>query len=266
MLFDLRGRGRRRTVQVIYLGLALLFLLGFVGFGVGVGGSGGGLFNALTENNGASGASFANQVAKAQKRTKREPGNPQAWVTLIEAQLHQAGEEQYSSATTGQYTSKGKELLNKVAQSWTAYLNVEHSPRASLAKQMAERVFEESGLNEPSQAVQAWQIVIASEPPSARLYAALAVQAYKAKNTGLGELSAKKALSLAPASQRTRLKAELEAIKKSPNGASSALPSGSTYTTTIGGKKTVLKSSGHGTLTTSTPTTSTSKSSSTTKK
>ena len=31
MLFDLRGRGRRRTVQVIYIGLALLFGVGFVG-------------------------------------------------------------------------------------------------------------------------------------------------------------------------------------------------------------------------------------------
>ena len=68
MLFDLRGRGRRRTVQVIYLGLALIFLLGFVGFGVGVGGGGGGLINALTENNGSSSASFAGKVAAAEKR------------------------------------------------------------------------------------------------------------------------------------------------------------------------------------------------------
>ena len=35
MLFDLRGRGRRRAVRVIYMGLALLFGVGFVGFGVG---------------------------------------------------------------------------------------------------------------------------------------------------------------------------------------------------------------------------------------
>ncbi len=91
MLFDLRGRGRRRTVQVIYLGLALIFLLGFVGLGVGVGGGGGGLLNALTENNGSSGASYAGRVAAAQKRVKREPSNPKAWVALTEAQLLQAG-------------------------------------------------------------------------------------------------------------------------------------------------------------------------------
>ena len=35
MLFDLRGRGRRRTVQVIYLTLALLLGGGLVLFGIG---------------------------------------------------------------------------------------------------------------------------------------------------------------------------------------------------------------------------------------
>ena len=35
MLFDLRGRGRRRTVQAIYLGLAILLGGGLIFFGVG---------------------------------------------------------------------------------------------------------------------------------------------------------------------------------------------------------------------------------------
>ena len=34
MLFDLRGRGRRRTVQVIYLSLAILMGGGLVLFGI----------------------------------------------------------------------------------------------------------------------------------------------------------------------------------------------------------------------------------------
>ena len=41
MLFDLRGRGRRRMVRLIYTGLALLMGVGLVGFGIG-GGFGGG--------------------------------------------------------------------------------------------------------------------------------------------------------------------------------------------------------------------------------
>ncbi len=37
MLFDLRSRGRRRTVQFVYLGLAILLGGGLVLFGVGAG-------------------------------------------------------------------------------------------------------------------------------------------------------------------------------------------------------------------------------------
>jgi hypothetical protein len=37
MLFDLRSRGRRRTVQAVYLGLAVLMGGGLILFGVGTG-------------------------------------------------------------------------------------------------------------------------------------------------------------------------------------------------------------------------------------
>ncbi len=252
MLFDLRGRGRRRTVQVIYLGLAFIFLLGFVGFGVGVGGGGGGLINALTENNSSGSASFAGKVAKAQKQVKREPGNPKAWATLIEAQLHEAGEGEFYDQTNARFTSKGKQLLNQVSRSWEQYLAVEpHHPSPALAQRML-GVYGEEGLNQAAAEVAALQIVIPSKAPSAALYASLAEYAYKAHNNGQGDLAAQKAVTLAPAGERKRIKAYLEAIKQnpsaSPSAASSAVPSG-TYTTTVGGKKTVLKSTGKGTLT-----------------
>ena len=93
MLFDLRGRGRRRTVQVIYIGLALLFGVGFVGLGVGVGGGGGGILNAFTGESGAPKASFAGQVKKYQKLVAKQPKDLSAWEGLINAQLHEAGGE-----------------------------------------------------------------------------------------------------------------------------------------------------------------------------
>jgi hypothetical protein len=261
MLFDLRGRGRRRTVQVIYLGLALIFLLGFVGFGVGVGGGGGGLFNALTENNGSNSASFAAKVAAAQKHVKREPRNPKAWAALTEAQLHQAGEEAYSSPTTGQFTAKGKQYLNQISHSWNTYLAlVPHNPSPVLATRML-TIYGEEGLNLPSEEVAALQIVIPSKPPSQALYENLAVYSYKAHNPGQGDLAAQKAISLAPKGERKRLKTALESIKKNPTGgatssgstaSTTSAPSG-TYTTTINGKKTVLKASGSAPATT-TPT------------
>ena len=46
MLFDLRSGARRRTVKVVYLGLALLMFVGFVGFSIGSSGLSGGIVDA----------------------------------------------------------------------------------------------------------------------------------------------------------------------------------------------------------------------------
>ncbi|HEY4830836.1 MAG TPA: hypothetical protein VIH85_28975, partial [Solirubrobacteraceae bacterium] len=64
MLFDLRSRGRRRTVQAVYLFLALLIGGGLVLFGVGAGNGFGGLLNAVT---GSSGSGQTQAVSSAEK-------------------------------------------------------------------------------------------------------------------------------------------------------------------------------------------------------
>ncbi len=232
MLFDLRGRGRRRTVQVIYVGLALLFGVGFVGFGVGVGGGGGGILNALTGESGAPSASFAGQVKKYQKLVAKEPKNVSAWENLTTAQLHEAGGEAY--VVDGKLTSKGKELFSQTAQSWNSYLALNPpKPNVALAKEMV-RIFGEEGLNEPAAAVEVLQIVVASEPQSASLFGALAEYAYKAHNQRQGDLAAAKAVSLAPAADRARLKKELAELKKSSaSGATSSSGASSTSTGTV---------------------------------
>src|ERR1700716_2191814 len=97
MLFDLRGRGRRRTVRVIYMGLALLMGVGLVGFGIGGGFGGGGLLNAASNNEGAGSASFSSQIKKYKKLTTQQPTNISAWENLTRAQLHEAGGEAYVS-------------------------------------------------------------------------------------------------------------------------------------------------------------------------
>ena len=51
MLFDLRSRGRRRVIKVIYTMLALLLGGGLVLFGIG-GDVQGGLFDAFSQNSG----------------------------------------------------------------------------------------------------------------------------------------------------------------------------------------------------------------------
>lgn len=216
MLFDLRGRGRRRTVQVIYGGLALLIGAGLVFFGVGAGVGGGGLLNSLTGNEGSGGASFSAQIEKYKKLTKQQPTNVHAWEQLVLAQLHEAGGETYVTRTG--VTSKGKELYNQIAQSWNSYLALNPpKPSLTVAKEMV-AVFGEEGLNEPTEAVKVLQAIIAAEPTNAVYYRFLAEYAYKAHNTSIGDLASEKAIALAPASERKELKTELAEIKAHPNG------------------------------------------------
>lgn len=214
MLFDLRARGRRRTVQIVYLGLAGLMALGLIGFGIGGGFGGGGIFEGLTKNEGSKSATFAAQVEKAQKRVDKHPKEAAAWAALTEAQLHEAGGSGDYNSTTGRYTSSGIKQLRLAAGSWAEYLKLNpSSPSPKLALEMTS-VFSAEALNEPASAVQALEIVIPTKPPSAALYSALAQYAYLAHNIRQGDLASKKAVSLAPKSRRPLMELEFEKAKK----------------------------------------------------
>jgi hypothetical protein len=263
MLFDLRGRHRRRAVRVIYTGLAVLMGVGLVGFGIGggFGGGGGGLLNAASNNEGSNAASFKNQIKKYEKLTTQQPNNVSAWENLTNAELHEAGGEAYVSSSG--VTPKGRELFAKVAQSWARYIALTPAkPNPELAQRMV-TVFGEEGLNEPAAEVAVLQIAVAARPTSAALYASLAEYAYKAHNTREGDLASAKAVSLAPAIEKVRLKNELATVKKNPSGKATTetdtSKSGQPFTVTRG-------SNGAITATPAPKSTTTSTSSSTTKK
>jgi hypothetical protein len=247
MLFDLRGRGRRRTIRTIYIGLALLMGVGLVGFGIGNGSSGGGLLNAATKNEGSGGKSFSDQIKQYKKLTAQQPANVAAWEKLLSAQLHEAGGEAYVSRA-GVATGKGKELYAQAAQSWNRYMALNPRKTNSELAQRMVTVFGEEGLNEPAAAVAVLQIVVATRPTSASLYASLAQYAYKAHNTRVGDLASAKAIGLVPAAQRERLKTELAALKKNPTGGESA-------TATTNGKAYTVNPAGNGSYTGAIPTT-----------
>jgi len=237
MLFDLRGRHRRRAVRIIYTGLAILMGIGLVGFGIGGGfGGGGGLLNAANSNEGSNAASFSNQIKKYEKLTKEQPQNASDWENLANAELHQAGGEAYVNSAG--VTAKGKELFAKVAQAWDSYIALNPSkPNAELAERML-TVFGEEGLNEPAAEVAVLQIAVAARPTSAALYAQLAEAAYKAHNPSVGDLAAAKAVTLAPAAERARLKTELETVRKNPTGTTSSATRASTGVLTPAGAST----------------------------
>src|SRR2546421_5626452 len=94
MLFDLRSRGRRRTVQGVYLVLALLMGGGLIFFGVGAGNGFGGLLNAFTGGGGGGGQKqvVSQQEKQALRATQANPSDPQGWASLLQARWTAAGQ------------------------------------------------------------------------------------------------------------------------------------------------------------------------------
>ena len=120
MLFDLRGRGRRRTVQVIYLSLAILMGGGLVLFGIG-GATSGGLFDAFNGNGGSgSGRATPRQRSSAPRRRRRprtvaDPKDAAAWARLVST-LPARGRERELRRQRDLFTAAGKKRLVPVEQ------------------------------------------------------------------------------------------------------------------------------------------------------
>jgi hypothetical protein len=216
MLFDLRGRGRRRTVQVIYLSLALLMGGGLVLFGIG-GGTNGGLFDAINGNGGGGGASadsvFKQQLSTLQQRVKTNPQDAAAYASMAKLHFQNAGTGENFNQTQQAYTAKGLQELRQASSSWERYLALKPAKPDVDAANIMSNAYGPSGLKQYDKAVQALEMVIADRKESAALYAQLAILAAGANQTRKSDLSEKKALALSPAAQRKQLKSEIDLQK-----------------------------------------------------
>ena len=229
MLFDLRGRGRRRTVQVIYLSLAILMGGGLLLFGIG-GATSGGLIDAIQGNSGGSNANdtFQKRVDAVEKQTQANPQNSRAWAQLagLRFQLATTGEN-YDQAT-GTYTTKGKEQLRQAAAAWQRHLALAgEKPDTTVANQMVQ-AYGVTGLRNYPEAVKALEFVIDATPNATyQQYAQLAVLAHGAKQTRKATLSADKAVELAPKDQGKTLREQIKAAQQQLDSAAGASqPSG----------------------------------------
>jgi hypothetical protein len=219
MLFDLRSRGRRRTVQVVYLGLALLMGGGLVLFGVGTGSGVGGLLNAFT-GNGSGNQQKA--VVSAQEKTalreiKASPNSAAAWSALVSARWENASTTGFDSSTNT-YSAAGRKELTAATQAWTHYLTLTKSPDPDLAI-LAARAY--GALGQYAGEASAWEIETTSSPSEVKGYECLAISAYAAKQTRKGDLASRKALTLVPKASRTQLQTEINLAKTQPTLAQS---------------------------------------------
>lgn len=217
MLFDLRARGRRRTVQAVYLGLALLIGGGLVLFGVGTGSGVGGLLNAFTNgNSNGSGAPAVSQAEKAAlHQTQAHPSSPQAWVQLINARVA-AGDQQCSGTAC---TAAGRKKLEQAGAAWQRYVKLTKNPSPVVARTVATSY---EAISNFKQAAAAWMVVTQANPNTATYFELLARDAYQAKETRIGDLAAQKALGLVPKSQRKQLRKQLQQLKTAGAASGSA--------------------------------------------
>ncbi|HVF79751.1 MAG TPA: hypothetical protein VNA28_15745 [Solirubrobacteraceae bacterium] len=214
MLFDLRGRGRRRTVQAIYLSLAILMGGGLVLFGIGSDQSGG-LVDAFSGEGGGTSAtdSLDKQIDAQLVKTRANPKDPSAWAQLSVARFRRAGIT--GQQQDGTYSDDGKRRLGLAAAAWERHLALEPKRPNVRAANLMVQAYGAQGLNQLDEAVRAKQIVTNAErPPSSNLYAQLAVLAYQAGDDRTGDLASARAVDLAPQADRKELRSTLSILKQ----------------------------------------------------
>lgn len=217
MLFDLRGRGRRRTVQAIYLTLAVLMGGGLVFFGIG-GSVSGGLFDAIgLTGGGGQGASASEQLRKqeraAMRRVRANPKDAAAWATVTRLRYQQAGQGGNYDQNTGQFTAGGRRELAQAARAWKRYLALKPpKPDAGVAALMVQ-AYNGLGLGFADDGVTAAEIVVDGRP-SAQGYYQLALFAYAAGQNRKSDLAAEKAVELSPKDQRAAVTTQIAETKK----------------------------------------------------
>jgi hypothetical protein len=219
MLFDLRGRGRRRVVQVIYLSLAILLGGGLVLFGIG-GDVQGGLVDAITGNSSGSNNDAIEDDAKdARKAVEKNPRDARAWAVLMEREYRLAGNtDGFSAEKAAQgvpaFEDKARERLLAAERAWDRHLELAGDKPNENAAAIARQLFGPTGLNKPDKSVRAQEVLIETNPDAGfGDYAQLAVLAYQAGQTRKGDLAARRARELAPKDQKDAVKQSIDAAK-----------------------------------------------------
>jgi hypothetical protein len=217
VLFDLRGK-RRRVVQVSYAALAVLFLVGFVGFSIGSGNSPGGLFDAigLGGDGGGSGSlsgQFDDQIDAANQQLAKHPNDTDALLKLSKYEYYKAKQGVTQDQTTGaiSVSEDAHTELGNAVDAWEKYLKVNKgTPSPAIAAQIVQAYYL---LNDAGGAAQA-QRVVAEDQPSSGSYGQLAFYLYASFDISGGDQAAKKAVSTASGSTRKATKQQLAQIRK----------------------------------------------------
>ncbi|MDO9357183.1 MAG: hypothetical protein Q7T55_26030 [Solirubrobacteraceae bacterium] len=175
MLFDTSSPGRKRAVQIIFASLAILMGGGLVLFGIGSSQSGGGLTDIV--NNGGQ-STLADQGKKdaesAQKALDKNPKDVAAAEKLARARFAIANEEAFDQ-TGNVIDAKAQALVTAADEAWTNYLKLAPAEPSRAVSASYSSFYAYPGVAQYDKAARALEVNLVSRPPSAGLYAQLAI-------------------------------------------------------------------------------------------
>jgi hypothetical protein len=149
VLFDLQSPGRRRVIKVVYATLAILFLIGFVGFGVGTEFGGGGLADVFSGGGGdAEENPFEDEISKAEETLQANPKDQAALLALAKAHVATAATRADVDEESGVAVpnSEAGEEAAKAVDAWARYVKVAKNPDPATAGQIANAYFLAQGI------------------------------------------------------------------------------------------------------------------------
>jgi tetratricopeptide (TPR) repeat protein len=222
MLFDLKGK-RKRTVQVTYVILAILFGGSLVLFGVGSNAPGG-LVDAITGNSssgsGINTDTFERQVKQAQTKTRVNPKDPKAWADLAQAELALARAGDNFDQATGQFKEGAVDPVEKATRAWERHLKLKpKKPDANTAVLMvpAYATLLRFGRGDPLAQFEAAahaQEIFAEARPSPNSWFELASILFQIGKIERAEGAADKAIALTPKDQRNVVQGQIDDLRK----------------------------------------------------
>ena len=224
MLFDIRGK-RKRVIQVIYVGLAVLMGGGLILFGIG-GSTNGGLFDAigLGGDSVATDPQFDAQIKRAEATLATNPNDEKALLILARTHFLQ-GQTSTDVNAQGQRTPTDQTIseFGDAIDAWSKYLATKPAkPDDSVAALILQAYGTvTTAQNPPAElkdnvngAYKAAQVV-AEARPSLGTYLSLAQTAYLSGRTKEGDAARKKALAAATdSSTKNTLNQQLDQAEK----------------------------------------------------
>ena len=238
MLFDLQSPGRRRVIKVAYATLAVLFVVGFVGFGVGSEAGVGGIADVFSGGGGDDDNPFEEEIEAAETRAEQNPKDPAAFAELV--QLHyQAGTQAVEiDEETGQQSlsETGERRLQQGADAWAKYQKLSgqkvDTSTATLAVQTYAALGDaalagalssgsaqealsgaEDAVADWAEAAEAQQILMAARP-TASGYSNLAFFHYRSGQITEGDRATQQAVALAKGAEKEQISQQLQQTKQ----------------------------------------------------